>query len=301
MTMQNDMPDFLELDIDEPLAESAWLAMDWSKTLCRDCAAYHGAWQVLRVLGVLNSMRSDDDFLVSRLHSEMQRGARKILISGAADYALQARIMAVARYLDIIPEITVIDLCETPLALNTWYATRAGTDIETVKGNILEYRNAKNFDLVCTHSFLPFFSPAERTQLLRSWWNCLNEGGAVITAQRVRPHEKSERHGFSDRQAQAFGERAFELAEENFNRLNIEPAYARRLAHDYAAGRSTYALRSRDELKLLFEQCGFTLDWFAAPGEQQTQTDLPSTPTRPGDQRIRILARKPVLKPDNLQ
>lgn len=281
------------IEVSEPLTESAMLAHQWSKSLCENCASYHGAWQILRVLGVLNSMRSDDDFLISMLDMEISKGARKILVSGAADYALQARIMAVAKRTGATPEITVIDLCDTPLELNNWYAGRIGVSIETLKENILQYHNPGHFDLVCTHSFLPFFDPVERIKLLKSWWNCLAPGGAVLTAQRVRPDDKSEKHGFSKNQAHDFGERAYALAEKQYKKLGIEPQQARSLAFNYATGRSTNILRSRDELRQLFVQQGFNLKWFAAPGEQQLEADLPSTPTTPGDQRIRVLARKP--------
>ncbi|MGB7451457.1 MAG: class I SAM-dependent methyltransferase, partial [Lysobacterales bacterium] len=239
--------DMVSLDIQEPLAESAPLARQWSETLCRGCGSYHGAWQTLRLLGVLNSMRSDDDFLVTQLDIAIGGGARKILISGAADYALQARVAAVAKRHKITPRLTIADLCETPLKLNRWYATRTGMDVDIFQGNILNYRKPDHFDLVCTHSFLPFFNMDERRKLLGVWWDCLSPGGAVLTAQRTRPSNTSSRHGFTDAQADALGQRAYDRAEEQFDRLGIAPKLARRLAVDYATGRSTYVFRDSEQ------------------------------------------------------
>ncbi len=285
--------DIAALEIWEPLAESAQLARKWSETLCNGCESYHGAWQILRLLGVLNSMRSDDDFLITQLDREIARGARKILVSGAADYALQARIAAVAKRHRATPRITIVDLCKTPLELNRWYATRAGMDVDLLQDNILDYRNRDHFDLVCTHSFLPFFSPDERSKLLEAWWHCLAPGGAVLTAQRTRPDDTSSRHGFTDAQANDLGKRAYDLAEELYDRLGIDPPQARRLAIHYAAGRSTYVIRDSEQLRHLFLKQGFELEQFSPPDHGQLEKDLPSTPTQPGHHRIRILARKP--------
>jgi len=289
------LPDIATLEIYEPLDESAMLAMQWSKNLCVDCGAYHGAWQVLRLLGVLNSMRSDDDFLIAQLDAVIDNGARRILISGAADYALMARIAAVANRHHTAVQITVVDLCETPLELNRWYALRAGMNVELKCENILEYRNAGCFDLVCTHSFLPFFSPIERKDLVNVWWDCLAPGGAVLTAQRTRPNDTSARHGFSTSQAEALGERAYRLAAEHYDRLGIDPDLARSLANEYAVNRSTYLIRDSEQLRQLFLQQGFELEQLAQPGAGQYEKDIPSTPTASDDFRWRILARKPAI------
>lgn len=286
--------DMASLDIQEPLAESAALARQWSETLCRGCGSYHGAWQTLRLLGVLNSMRSDDDFLITQLDLAISGGAKNILISGAADYALHARIAAVAKSHGTTFRLTIADLCETPLKLNRWYATRMGMNVDLFQGNILDYRKPGHFDLVCTHSFLPFFNADERRQLLGVWWDCLSPGGAVLTAQRTRPGDTSSRHGFTKAQAVALGQRAHDNAQKQFDRLGIAPKLARRLAVDYAAGRSTYVLRDSEQLRQLFLHQGFELEQFAPPGQGQLEKDLPSTPTLPGHHRMRILARKPV-------
>lgn len=289
------LPDIATLEIYEPLDESAMLAMQWSKNLCVNCGTYHGAWQVLRLLGVLNSMRSDDDFLIVQLDAVIGNGARRILISGAADYALMARIAAVAKRHDTTVQVTVVDLCKTPLELNQWYASRVGMSVELRHENILEYRNPDRFDLVCTHSFLPFFSPVERSDLVKVWWHCLAPGGAVLTAQRTRPNDASARHGFSSSQAEVLGERAYQLAAEQYDRLGIDPDLARSLATDYAASRSTYLIRDSEQLRQLFLQQGFELEQFAQPGIGQYEKDIPSTPTASDDFRWRILARKPAI------
>lgn len=288
--------DLTALNIDEPLAESAMLAQQWSEDLCVSCSSYHGAWQVLRLLGALNSMRSDDDFLVPQLDAAISSGASSILISGAADYALQARIAAVALRHNTKPRITVIDQCATPLELNRWYATRMGMDVELVQDNILDYQNPREFDLVCTHSFLCFFTEAEREKLVDVWWRCLAAGGAVLTAQRARPNDNSLRHGFTASQATSLAQRTFRLAADQFDQFGIDPEWARDRAKEYAEGRSTYLIRDSKQLGQLFLQQGFELEQFSLPGSAQLEKDIPSTPTQASHQRWRILARKPGIQ-----
>lgn len=285
--------DIASLDIHEPLAKSALLAQQWAKAYCTNCGTYHGAWQLLRLLGVLSSIRSDDDFLVGQLDAAIGSGASKILVSGAADYALLARIVAVANRHDTRLEITVVDCCETPLKLNHWYAAQAGIEVELVHGDILNYQNPGFFDLICTHSFLCLFNEDGRRKLVNIWWDCLQPSGAVLTAQRARPDETSIMHGFSTSQVDELGQRAYRLAEEQYKQLGIDPQQARHLAVDYAANRSTYVVSNSDHLRQLFSQQGFVLEHFAPPGKQQLEKDIPSTPTKSRYFRWRILARKP--------
>ena len=285
--------DIRSLNIHEPLAESALLARQWAQTLCKNCGSYHGSWQVLRLLGVLNSMRSDDDFLVRQLDQAIASGAQRILVSGAADYALQARIAAVAKKHNKKPQITVVDRCETPLKLNLWYANETGMDVELVHGDILDYQKPNYFDLVCTHSFLCNFNEDDRQKLVNVWWGCLAPAGAVLTAQRARPNDTSPMHGFSESQAISLGQRAYQLADQQFNEFGIDPDQARSLAVAYAANRSTYLVRDSEQLSQLFLQQGFELEHFASAGHEQLEKDIPSTPTKPGHRRLRILARKP--------
>jgi len=277
----------------EPLAESAPLALDWSKSLCDGCGSYHGAWQVLRLLGVMNSMRSDDDFLLPQLAGLIGEGARSILVSGAADYAFLARILAASGARANSLEITVADRCETPLELNRWYAHRAGLEIATWRGEILQYDNPGAFDLVCTHSFFGFFNARGRKALVTSWWDCLASGGAVLTAQRTRPHDPDSRHGFSRSQSDNLGARAFRLAEDRFEQLGIDPGYARSLAVAYASDRESYTIRDEGHLRRIFLEQGFELEHFAPPDRNQAEKDIPSVPTAPSTFRWRILARKP--------
>lgn len=287
------------LAIDEPLAESAELALAWSGTHCvqadaadEACAWYHGSWQTLRLLGVFHSLRSDDDFFLPVLRDLIADGARKVLVSGAADYGLLARLAAAAGPLTAELDVTVIDRCATPLRLNSWYGKRAGIRVRPVQGDVLQLDAAADFDLVCTHSFICFFDPADRCRLLRKWWDCLRPGGRVLTAQRARTSDTTPVIRYPENEIASLARRAQSLAEQQFDTLGVEPALAHKLAEGYGRHHWTYLVRTAEEIRELFEAQSFVLEQFEPPGEGQAISDTPGTPNQGGSVRWRVLARK---------
>lgn len=269
------------------------LALEWARQHCGECEHYHGAWQLLRLLGLFNSMRSDDDFLVPALVAEMRAGAHQFLVSGAADYAFLARIAAAAGSLGITPTVTIVDHCRTPLELNQWYAQRANLNVHIVQRDVLHFEADQQYDLVCTHSFLCFFPEQDRRQVAARWWQWLAPGGAVLTAQRARPNETSLRHGYTDEQAKALAERAHRAAAEQPTKLALTPDQLRDLALQYAQSRRTWTVRDKDHLRDVFSRQGFVLEHFGIAERARLAFDIPSTPTHPEHHRWRILARKP--------
>ena len=283
----------------EPLQDSAPLALAWSRQECDQgdgeqpgCGWYHGSWQMLRYLGVFHSILSDDDFFLPALSRLIDAGARRILISGAADYALLARVAAAAGpYLQDM-RVTVVDLCGTPLRLNGWYAERFGIDVEVIKENVLLYEPADRFDLICTHSFLCFFNESERKRLVDRWWLNLRPGGAVLTAQRARTEDRQPIIRYTDAEVKALADRTQRSAEALFQSHAVDPQLARQLAVDYGRFHWTYLIRTAQEIRSLFENSGFKLETFAPPGQGQSVEDAPGTPNESGSVRWRILARK---------
>lgn len=288
-----------KLPVNEPLEISAPLALEWSMTECElekggspGCAWYHGSWQWLRLLGLFNSLRSDDDFLLPMLQQLIGQGVRKVLVSGAADYALLARITAAAGVARQEMKVTVLDQCATPLLLNSWYGRKYGIDVRPVKGNILDFQAAEPFDLICTHSFICFFNRADRQRLVQKWNDCLGSGGHVITAQRARIHDRLPVIRYSEQEIADFGQRAFRLASEQFGTLGMDPGQAAQLAEAYGRHHWTHLLRTPEEISALFTDCGFVLRHFAPPGGEPAVPDTPGTPNRQGSVRWRVHAVK---------
>jgi 2-polyprenyl-3-methyl-5-hydroxy-6-metoxy-1,4-benzoquinol methylase len=287
-----------ELAAREDLFAAARVAPSLAATHCRpqddghSCAWYHGSWPVLRALGAINSPGSDDDFLLRALADGFARGARRVLVSGAADAGMLARVTSVLPCGRDV-RITVLDRCRTPLELGRRHAEALGMSIDTVCADILDHEADGEYDLICTHSFLTFFPPEARRRLLRRWWRLLRTGGSVVTAQRVRPGESAAITRFlpediarladaAERGAQTFGDYA-----------GVDPAQARALALGYGERHHTYLIVSSEELQSLFLAAGFRLEEFAPPPEERQRLDRSGAPANAHSGRWRILAAKP--------
>jgi hypothetical protein len=288
------------LKIYEPFGQSAAMACKLAAEHCRspvanhaDCEWYHGAWQIFRLIGLITTICSDDDFFSRVLPPFCRNSRSKILVSGAADYALLARIVAAA---DIdacgFPWVTIVDRCATPLLLNQWYARQTSIPLAILQTDVLEYSSHNEFDLICTHSFLGFFSVEDRKRLVASWIRMLKPGGVVVTAQRVRPREQSGIIGYSPDQIGDFGRRARVLAKKHYDNVGFDPDLVEQLAIDYARRYTTHVISSVEELKSLFVDAGFQIKE-CSPPEKKTIIDHPGAPEDSSSKRWRIVAQKP--------
>ncbi len=285
------------LSLNEPLALSAPLARRWALSHCHPgqegCGWYHGAWQTFRLLGLFTTISSDDDFFSRVLPPLCRTGERSILVSGAADYALLARIVAAAAGRgSTFPRVTVVDRCATPLLLNQWYARQAGVPLVVEQADILAYAPPAPFDLICTHSFLGFFPRKERTLLVDAWFRMLKPGGVVVTAQRVRPRETGEIRGYSPEECHQLGRRARDLAAAQFGAGGLDPAVVEQMAHAYARRYTSHVIGSVAELERLFVEAGFRIREFQPP-RHGIIADHPGAPEDTASQRWRIVVQKP--------
>jgi SAM-dependent methyltransferase len=160
----------------------------------------------------------------------------------------------------VSPHVTVVDLCETPLALNRWYAERAGVGVVTQRDDILVYEDAAGFDAICTHAFFGRFSPVQRQALLARWYHLLRPGGSVITVTPVRPGHATAMVGFAPDQVQAFRTKVQAGAESLRDAIQMDPELLADAAARYASRHRVYPVRSEQELESLFRGAGFTIE-----------------------------------------
>jgi SAM-dependent methyltransferase len=253
--------------IDEPLELSAPLARRLASRLCRknpatgeSCEWDHGFWQYLRILGLAASPKRHGDFYREAFEQLVDSSSRpRILISGASDYGMLALVLGAFGERGIEPEVTVVDMCETPLALNRWFAERESVGIHTHCSDLLSYTSDLPFDLICTHSFLGQFSPAQRPALLTNWHTLLRPGGAVVIVATIRPVAAHEPTGLTPAQAEAFCAAALKRATEMRGILDIEPEEVLRAAQRTVSQRRFYSMASLEEFRSLFEQAGFIM------------------------------------------
>lgn len=262
------LPDRPWAEDEDLLGVSAPLADKMALTLCRarpgaaeDCAWYHGFWQYLRLFGLAATPYRDGAFFDATLGALARDGGfPRILVSGTADYAMPAVVLRAYRGAGAEPEITAVDVCETPLFLCRWYAQSVAAALRTHATDILDWTPDAPFDAICTHSFVARFPPALRQPVLSKWRNLLRPGGKVVTTTRVDPSWTQDRARSTPDQVRAFRDRVFQEASKRRERLGLDPEEMARRAEAYAARRRSYSPTSREEVAGLFETNGFVLD-----------------------------------------
>ena len=267
--------------LDEALDEAACLAREQAPALCRrdpatghSCTWNHGLWPTLRLLGLVTEPALHGEFLRGALRAVSAEHPR-VLLSGAADHALLAQVLAA--YAGRAARITVLDICETPLMLNRWFAARAGIEIETRCADILDFEAPRTFDVICTHAFLGNFDVAQRSALAARWHALLAPGGKVVTVNRLRPGREPQWVAFSIDQIWSYRARVEEASQAR----GLQVPGLGRAAEAYAQRQAIFPLGSTEELRSLFERAGFDIEHLtAAPMAlaAQQQVDAPTVP-----------------------
>jgi SAM-dependent methyltransferase len=292
--------DKLHKALDAAVAQTAPIAWQAAGESCfRDpatgegCAAYHGSWQYLLLLGVRNSTWPDTPFLLDTFRGFARRGDRRILVSGSADYAMLAHILRAYELEGEVPAVTLIDRCETPLALNRWYADRAGVPIETVRSDAISFAAPQAFDIVCTHSFIGWFSPEDRERLVARWAGNLRPGGHVVTTRRVRKATSGDgRHGYDTDELASFEQKVRDAVAAHSDPVGVNPEALVEAAVEDARSRVRYTMTSPEELVALFERHGLHVVVTDADASTEPSANhLPSGPVRGAGKRVRIVAR----------
>jgi SAM-dependent methyltransferase len=267
----------------EPLEQSAPLARRLARQFCvRDpatgesCAWIHGLWQYLRLMGLASAPDQHRDFYRAAFDTVAPRSgfAPDILISGAADYAMLAQVLEAFRARGLEPAVTVIDRCETPLALNRWFAERMNARVTTRRCEIQDMAGADAFDAICTHSLLSELSRPEREAVLEKWRELLRPGGRAILANRLRPSAVGTPVSFSEEQVRAYRD----MVERKAVGFGADATAIAQDAERYARRRSAYPLRSLQEARELFESAGFALEKLAHVSLEQGTETGPTAP-----------------------
>lgn len=250
----------------EPLASSAALAHEWAQQSCRhdeqgcSCSAYHGFWQVMRLLQLGATLGGHPEHYRAAMRRWAERPcahgqARRVLISGCADYSMLAHLWHCIGPEDAL-EVTVLDICPTPLRLNEWYAQRLGRALQTVCSDILAYRPPTGFDLIVTSSFLGFFDPQQRPELFRRWRRLLRADGWLVSSNRLRAQPEHMAVGFTADQATQLADTVKQRRASLPASVALDTAQLDTLALAFAAQMRSYPVASTASIETLATDAG---------------------------------------------
>ena len=254
---------------DPVLREAAALAYRIADDACRrhdgegaGCEWYHRLWPTLRLIGSISGARGDQAFFQASLGAAAARGdIERVLITGAADYAILEQLEMAFRACTFPPRVTVVDRCETPLILNRWFADRSGLPLEGEPGDILHFDSPDCFDLILTHSIFSFVPAARHDDLVARWRALLRPGGLVVTSQVVRPgYAGPDVRVFSDREVDQFVDKVLRDAAPHAGQLPMPMDELAAMAREFARHKTSHILRDSHALEQSFRRHGFAVD-----------------------------------------
>ncbi|MBX7266136.1 class I SAM-dependent methyltransferase [Micromonospora sp. Llam7] len=240
-----------------------------------NCSWYHAAWQYLRLFDMVSSPQWHAEFYTRRLADAVRGGARRVLISGTADYTTLAFVLdAIRSGTGDLPrklDVHVVDKCQTPLLACHWYAQQLGTEIQVHQADITCPDTVRSlvaggrFDLVVADAFLTRFDRAVAATVIGSWSALLRQGGTVVTTVRLHPgnewpssDEPDDRHRVTDL-VDDFELRFRERAASWRGLLSVQLEELSAAVRRYASRMESHDLGDADDVRTVFGRGGFTL------------------------------------------
>lgn len=257
------------LNLEEPMITTAPLTYELAPVLCQgdhvspeDCSWYHSIWQYLRIFDMVSTPTWHEDFYLKTFAKLSQAGHHNILITGTADYSVLSHVLWAYQDFKRDVDVSVVDLCETPLFLCKWYAKLSGFRVNTFATDLLSFEPSNQPDLITTDAFLTRFSPKDRLNIIQKWYDLLSPGGKIVTTVRVEPGLTDESVGSTEEQIRAFKNKAKQEAKrwQGFLAHSIDDIANG--AEKYAQRMRSYSIPSEDAVKDLFLDVGFDIDRF---------------------------------------
>jgi len=211
------------LSFGEDLRRNAQLALDLAPIHCAGCMTYHMLRPMRRYVGSAAGI-PDRGILVEAIGSFLSGRARAgearvdILIAGAADSGLLA-VCAHAAYVFLGAELgrvrfTVLDRCQTPLALCRDYADRTEVEVDLRSVDIASTGDQFEADFILMHNLLSFIDAGSHDATLLKLAGWLKPHGRIAFSTDLRPPAAGgRRSGHSERIREAIRSGVFALGE----------------------------------------------------------------------------------------
>jgi len=237
--------------------------------LCRtaggndNCGALHAVWPELRLLGLAADPARHGQFYADALAALAASGATsRVLVAGCADWGMLELVADVYRRFALPLDATVVDRCPTPVLLIAWFGADAGFAVRTAVADLIEYRDAQSFDVICTHSLLAYPPLDARRRLVANWHRLLRPGGAVVTVSRLSTQAlAAQDSAAAGSRAAAFADAVLERSQSLGRSLvHGSPADAvavRTWAERFARAQVHHPIGESADFRALFEEQGF--------------------------------------------
>ena len=161
----------------EDLPRIAAEAYALSARLCGDCRNQHALWSYLRLSRASTGAEKQDSKLEAELRGFFAGGRTHVLIAGAQDTGLLALVARAGAGFRL--NITVLDICGTPLELCGKLAGQWSLPIETVQQDLFDLDVEWRFDVVLVHGTLNFIAAERHAEVLRRLQRSLRPGGRM--------------------------------------------------------------------------------------------------------------------------
>lgn len=166
-----------EADV-ERLGEIAAEAYAVAGRFCGSCRNLHALWPYIRLSRSSTGLERSGSVLETALRAAITQGLRKILIAGAADTGLLSLVLRAADDFDV--DVTVLDVCASPLELCRRLAGQWSIPVRTVKQDLADLDERQEFDLVLVHGTLHFIAGEKRLNVLARIHRGLRPNGRLV-------------------------------------------------------------------------------------------------------------------------
>ena len=142
-----------------------------------DCSWYHENWLFLRALGLVSNPFWHEEFYIGNLSNQKQTDVR-LLVLGTADFSMPFVCEKAG-----IKNITVCDICQTPLNICRNVSDKYNYSWKTIRADIFDYEFEK-YDYVVNDAFISRFPYSQKRIVFEKIHNALNHNGKYITTMR---------------------------------------------------------------------------------------------------------------------
>ena len=236
-----------------------------------DCAWYHGAWPMLRALGMVSNPYWHHAFFF-QVASRYSQTTDRIAVVGTADFSMPLLISSASKAM-----VTVMDVCETPVALCQEVSDFLSLGWVCKQRDILGgSAEVGLYDLVLNDAFLTRFPDPEKVIVLKKIKELLKSGGRYATTIRisrasVQINGNASYMSPEDRR-EWFVERAMARWHEVGGIDGISYEQANALASKFMREMASFRFRSHEHIIEIADAAGFAVDELSdviVPGESE--------------------------------